>query len=91
MPRNDNFEMSDIISNNGRNPEEDVAFIGTKHANGSARRRSVAGGLYDTQSGPLTTAEARLAERGFLRRSLSIILLIASWLILCFSVMYPCH
>jgi hypothetical protein len=91
MPRNDHIEMSDIIPNNGRDPEEDVAFIGSKHANGSTRRRSVASGAHDIHPDPLTAAEARLAERGLFRRSLSVILLIASWLVPLYRVMYHYH
>jgi hypothetical protein len=67
MPRHDAFEMSDIASNNSRD-------------DGSARRRSITNlSQDDAADGSLTAAEARLADRGFWRKSIVVITLIGLW------------
>jgi hypothetical protein len=93
MPRNDTFEMSDIVSNNsGRDTPDDSALAGSKHLNGNAstRRRSlgVASFLDDNNDDeePITAAETKEAERGFLRSSITIGILIASWYLFSISI-----
>jgi hypothetical protein len=81
MPRNADFEMNAFVSNNGRDGEEDPALAGSEYTNGSTRRRSVVGRSQDDDNeGHVMAAEARLANRGFLGRSVAIATLIGLWL-----------
>jgi hypothetical protein len=72
MPRND-FEMTDSVSSNGRTASP-------LNGEPAARRRSVALASNDHRphSSVLPVA-ARIADRGFLKRSIFIGSLIASW------------
>jgi hypothetical protein len=92
MPRNDDFEMSDIVSSNGLDGEEDSAMAGSKYTNGSTRRRSVVGlNPNHPDEGPVTAAETRLANRGLMKRSVFIATLIGLWLAHSSSFCAPAH
>jgi hypothetical protein len=86
--RNEEVEMSDMLANGGRDAEYDSNSINSS-SQSSARRRGTVTGIttHDTTDiPPLTPAEQRLANRGFLRKSLGIFLLICGWYLFSISI-----
>jgi hypothetical protein len=82
MPSSDDLEMSNLLSLDGREPDEETGLTGDKRnttGSGAGPRRRSVGLNQEVAEQEARTEEARLANKEFWRVAIINALLIGSW------------